>query len=193
VLEPTYPIETERLILRPFESGDSEPLLAILSDPDVMRFLETGPEGPDGVRRSLETKLGRWALRQEGDWLQLAVVPREGGAMIGFVTLIWVSREHRLGEIGFIFHPAHHGKGYAAEAADVMLSLGFEELGLHRIIGRCDARNAASARLLERLGLRREAHLVENELIKGAWTDELVFAMLDREWRTRPGPRLGRR
>jgi RimJ/RimL family protein N-acetyltransferase len=151
----------------------------------VARFLETGPEEADGVRRSLEVKLERSALRHEGDWLQLAVVPRDGGSMIGFVTLIWVSREHRTGELGFIFDPDHHGRGFAGEAAKVMLRVGFEEFDLHRIIGRCDARNAGSARLMERLGMRREAHLVENEMIKGEWTDELVFAILDREWRTR--------
>jgi RimJ/RimL family protein N-acetyltransferase len=185
VLAPAYPIATERLVLRPFEPGDFEPLLAILSNPDVARYLETGPEDAEGARRSLETKLKRSALRREGDWLQLAVVPREGGTMLGFMTLIWVSREHRLGEIGFVFHPEHHGKGFAGEAAEVMLRLGFEEFDLHRVIGRCDARNAGSARLMERLGMRREAHLVENEFIKGEWTDELLFAILDREWRTR--------
>ncbi len=64
----------------------------------------------------------------------------------------------------------------------MLLSLGFEEMKLHRIVGRCDARNTASARLLERLGMRREAHLVQNEWVKGEWTDELIFAMLDGEW-----------
>ena len=66
-----------------------------------------------------------------------------------------------------------------------MLSLGFEELGLHRIVGECDARNSASARVLERLGMRREAHLVENEFVKGEWASALIYATLDREWRAR--------
>jgi RimJ/RimL family protein N-acetyltransferase len=185
VLKPEYPIATERLLLRPFESDDYEPLLAILSNPEVMRFLESGPEGPDEVRASLETKLNRTALRREGDSLQLAVVPGEGGRMVGFVTLIWVSREHGR-EIGFIFDPDHHGRGYATEAMEAILPLAFDRLDLHRVVGRCDARNLASARLLERLGMRREAHLIENEVIKGAWTDELVYALLDRAWRS-PG------
>jgi RimJ/RimL family protein N-acetyltransferase len=190
VLEPEYPIVTERLVLRPFQPDDFGALLGILSNPDVVRLLEGDVEDADAVRRSLEIKLRRSALRQEGDWLQLAVVPREGGTMLGFVTLIWVSVEHRQGELGFVFHPDHHGKGFAREAATAMLRLGFDELDLHRVIGRCDARNAPSARLLERLGLRLEAHLVENELIKGEWTDELVFAILHREWRARE-PRRG--
>ncbi len=68
-----------------------------------------------------------------------------------------------------------------------MLRLGFEELGLHRIIGRCDARNIASGRLMERLEMRREAHLIESEFVKGEWADELVYAILDREWQGRAG------
>ena len=95
------------------------------------------------------------------------------------------SELHRQGEIGFVLHPDHHGQGYAGEAACAMLRLGFEELGLHRIVGRCEPRNEASARLLERLGMRREAHLIENEWVKGEWQSELVYAMLDREWRAR--------
>ena len=69
-----------------------------------------------------------------------------------------------------------------------MLRLGFEGLGLHRIIGRCDGRNAASARAMEKLGMRREAHLRENEIVKGEWTDEMVYAMLRSEWEP-PGGR----
>ena len=66
-----------------------------------------------------------------------------------------------------------------------MLRLGFDDFGLHRVIGRIDARNTASARVLERLGMRREAHFLQNEMIKGEWTDEVVFAMLEHEWRAR--------
>jgi RimJ/RimL family protein N-acetyltransferase len=66
-----------------------------------------------------------------------------------------------------------------------MLRLGFEDLGLRRIVGRIDARNAASARVLDRLGMRREAHFAQNEIIKGEWTDEVVYAMLQDEWRAR--------
>src|SRR5690349_19569807 len=108
-----------------------------------------------------------------------------GGAVIGDVSLTWVSEAHKQGEIGFALHPDYQGKGLAREAAEVMLRLGFEDLGLHRILGRLDARNAASAKLLERLGMRREAHIVENEFVKGEWTDELVYGLLAREWAAR--------
>jgi RimJ/RimL family protein N-acetyltransferase len=117
--------------------------------------------------------------------LVLAVERRDSGALIGDVNLRWLSAEHQQGEIGFVLHPDHHGQGFAREAATEMLRLGFEGLGLHRIIGRCDARNVASARLMERLGMRREAYLRENERVKGEWCDEYVYAMLALEWRAR--------
>jgi RimJ/RimL family protein N-acetyltransferase len=69
--------------------------------------------------------------------------------------------------------------------AGEVLRLAFEEFGRHRVIGRIDARNEASGRVVERLGMRREAHFVQNELLKGEWTDEVVYAVLDHEWQSR--------
>ena len=106
-------------------------------------------------------------------------------AVIGDATLFLLSAEHRQGEIGFLFHPDHHGRGYATEAAELLLQLAFEEFTLHRVIGRLEPRNEASVRVLERLGMRREAHFVENEFVKGEWQSELVYALLEREWRAR--------
>ena len=113
------------------------------------------------------------------------IVLPETGEPIGDVQLTWTSRQHRQGEIGYIVHPAHTGHGYATEAAALMLRLGFEELGLHRVEARLDARNLASARVLERLGMRREACLVQTRFVRGEWTDELVYAILQDEWRAR--------
>jgi RimJ/RimL family protein N-acetyltransferase len=191
VLRPTYPIETARLVLRPFEAGDLEALLAFHSLPEVARFLYWEARDREQVRGVLEAKVRQSVLEEEGQALALAVVWREVGVVVGEVSLVWLSRRHRQGEVGFVFHPGYQGRGLATEAAQVMLRLGFAELGLHRIIGRCDARNLASARVLERLGMRREAHFVHNELFKGAWGDELVYAMLDAEWEARVGRRTG--
>jgi RimJ/RimL family protein N-acetyltransferase len=102
---------------------------------------------------------------------------------------MWRSERHRQGEIGFILHPDHQGQGLATEAAVAMLELGFEELGLHRIYGCAEARNAASVRVMERLGMRREAHLVENEFVKGEWQSEVIYAILAPEWREARGAR----
>jgi RimJ/RimL family protein N-acetyltransferase len=90
--------------------------------------------------------------------------------------------EHRQGELGFIFHPDHQGHGYATEAAGALIAHGFEHYDLHRVYGRLEPRNAASARVLEKLGMRREALLLENEWVKGEWQSEAIYALLDREW-----------
>jgi RimJ/RimL family protein N-acetyltransferase len=183
VLRPNYPIATERLLLRPFEPGDLDALLAIHGDPQVTRYLYWETRGRDELRDVLAEKLGRTALADEGDGLNLAAVLKRTGELVGDVVLFWRSREHRQGEVGYMLDPAHGGRGYATEAVRELLRIGFEELGLHRITGQLDARNEASARVLERLGMRREAHLVENEFVKGEWTSGLVYALLEREWR----------
>lgn len=182
MLRPEYPLETERLILRPFSPADFDDLYDIHSRPEVARYLYWDARDGEQVRQVLERKAGQYELTEEGQGLAAAVVWRASGRVVGEVSLVWLSREHRQGEIGFSFHPAYQGRGLATEAAEVMLRLGFGELGLHRIIGRCDARNDASARLLERLGMRREAHFVHNEVFKGAWGEEYVYALLEDEW-----------
>ena len=185
MLRPAYPLETARLVLRPFSPGDLEELYAFHSLPEVARFLYWEPRDLGQVREALDAKLRQTVLEDEGQGLALAVVLRETGVVIGEVSLLWLSRRHRQGEIGFVFHPGYQGRGLATEAAEVMLGLGFEGLGLHRVIGRCDALNLPSARLMERLGMRRGAHFIHNEIFKGSWGDELVYAMLEDEWRAR--------
>jgi RimJ/RimL family protein N-acetyltransferase len=183
VLTPEYPIKTDRLILRPYTDDDLDAVYDVQSRADVTRYLYWGPRDRIQARGSLAQKIAATALHEEGDNLTLAVVLPETGRVIGDVLLMWTSREHRQGEVGYIFHPDHGGRGYATEAAELMLRIGFEELDLHRIVGRIDGRNTASARVLERLGMRREAHFIQNELVKGEWTDEVVYAMLAEEWK----------
>jgi RimJ/RimL family protein N-acetyltransferase len=185
VLRPEYPIETARLALRPFRMDDLDDLYAYHSRPEVVRYLYWEARDRAQVEEYLEGKLGLTALEDEGDGLMLGIVWREVGRLVGQVDLQWLSRKHRQGEIGFVLNPDYQGRGLATEAAEVVLRLGFDGLGLHRIVGRCDARNRASAGLMERLGMRREAHFVHNEIFKGEWGDELVYAMLDHEWRGR--------
>jgi len=182
MLRPTYPIETERLLLRPFVADDIEALHRIHSRADVTRYLYWEPWSPATTRDALARRQTLTQLTKAGDTMLLAVVTRDSGELVGDVNLHWTSDVHAQGEVGFVLHPDVHGRGYAGEAATALLRLGFEDLGLHRIVGRLDGRNRASARVLEKLGMRREAHLRENEWVKGEWTDEVVYAMLAREW-----------
>jgi RimJ/RimL family protein N-acetyltransferase len=179
-------IETERLLLRPFVAGDLDALLSMQSRSDVVRYLYWNPRSEIEVRTALQKKLASTGIHSEGDVIALAAVVKETNQVVGDFILQLISAEHQTGEIGFIVHPHHQGRGYATEAGREMLRIGFEDAELHRVIGRVEARNAASGRVLEKLGMRLEAHLVENEYVKGEWQSELVYAMLDREW---PGRR----
>ncbi|NLU68806.1 GNAT family N-acetyltransferase [Streptomyces sp. HNM0574] len=180
MIEIVDPVKTERLALRPFTEADAEDMLAFESLPEVARYLFNEPRTPEDNAKELATRQGQTALRKEGDTLMLAV--ELDGTVIGYTLLVWLSEEHKQGEFGYVLHPAHHGKGYATEASVEMLRIGFEQLGLHRIIGRCDPRNTGSAAVMERIGLRKEAHFVESEIFKGEWGGELHYAMLATEW-----------
>jgi RimJ/RimL family protein N-acetyltransferase len=178
-------IRTERLLLRPFRDADFAGLHAMHSLEEVARFLYWEPRSEGETRRVIARKIARPALVTDGESLDYAVELTATGALIGDVSLILRSRANRQGEIGYVFHPDHAGNGYATEAARALLALGFEDFGFHRIVGRLEAGNGASARVLERLGMRREAHLVENEWVKGEWQSEVVYALLQAEWRER--------
>ena len=176
---------TQRLRLRPFTLADLDDVAAYHSLPEVVRYLYWEVRGRDEVRAALEERRLMHRFAHEGDSVVLAVELAETGRVIGEVNLRWVSVAHQQGEFGFVFNPDHHGRGYASEAAGRLLDVAFDELGLHRVYGRADADNIASAALMRRLGLRQEAHFVQNEIFKGAWGDEVVFAILADEWRAR--------
>jgi RimJ/RimL family protein N-acetyltransferase len=180
VLEPAYPLETERLRLRPFAATDFDALYGMQSREDVARYLYWDARSRAEVREALEKKIASTAIRSETDALAMAAVLQQTGELVGDFVL-WLHGPEQ-GEIGFIVHPEHHGRGYATEAGRVLLGLAFEGVGLHRVIACAELRNTASARVLEKLGMRLEARLVENEWVKGEWQSELVYAMLDREW-----------
>lgn len=182
VHEPAWPIDTARLVLRPFEPSDLEALHAIHKDEENARWLYNDARTLAETRELLALKTAGSALGAEGEWLSAAVVLRVTGELVGDVSLLWASEAHRQGELGFIFHRAHQGNGFATEAARPMLAFAFATLGLHRVVGRLEPRNRGSGRVLEKLGMRREAHLVENEWVKGEWQSELVYAILAHEW-----------
>lgn len=194
---PQAPVVTARMVLRPFTVGDLDDLHAYQSIEEVTRYLYWSARTREESAASLAAKVAATSLGNEGDSIVLACeLPAgpHGGAVarvIGEVNLACRSRRHSQGEIGFVFHPDFGGKGYATEAAAAMLALAFGTYGLHRVEGRLDARNMASARVMERVGMRREAHLRENELFKGEWGDEFVYAVLDREWAALAGSERG--
>jgi RimJ/RimL family protein N-acetyltransferase len=161
--------------------------MAIQSRPDVVRYLYWEPRSEEAVRRWLTLALPVPSGKVENEALTVAVEDLETRQLAGTVSLFLRSFEHRQGEIGFIFHPDFQGRGLATEAVREVLRMGFQELQLHRIFGRCDGRNQSSAKLMARVGMRQEAKLIENEKVKGEWTDEWIYGMLASEWREANG------
>ena len=182
-MSPEWPLETERLTLRPFVENDFREFAAMQADPELARWLYHEARVGDDARAHFERKLSLSVLHAEGDWMSCGVVERSSAALVGDLSFHWVSAEHKTGEVGFIFARSHQGKGYATEAATALLDWAFAA-GFHRVIGRTEVRNTPSARVLEKLGMRQEALLVENEWVKGEWQSELDYAVLDREWRS---------
>jgi RimJ/RimL family protein N-acetyltransferase len=177
------PLRTERLILRPYTSEDIRSLHDLFGREDVCRYLPWPPMDIEQARAKLEQRLLQTHIGPDRDAMVPAAVEAATGRAIGEFMLRVRSREERQGEIGWSLHPDVHGRGFATEGAREMLRVGFEELGLHRIYADADPRNDASIRVMERLGMRREAHLVETWFLKGEWVDEVVYAILESEWR----------
>lgn len=180
-------LTTDRLILREFEEGDWEAVLAYQSDPRYLRHYAWSERAEEDARAFVRLFVG-WQGEEPRRRFQLAIVPRGEERLIGNCGLRVTDPVAREAEIGYELDPRGWGRGYATEAARAMLAFGFGTLRLHRVTARCLAENVASARVLERLGLRQEGRLREREWIKGRWRDTLLYAILDREWRLRARP-----
>ncbi len=175
------PIRTDRLILRRPTDADVGAVYAYRSRPDVCRYLPFEPQSRERVAGQIADVDSQLSAAERMLWLVAELA--ETGAVIGDVILFVRSTEHRGGEVGYVFAPEQAGRGYATEATAALVDFGFRELGMHRIVGRLDDRNGPSARVLERVGMRREALFLRNEWFKGEWCDEAVYAVLEDEWR----------
>jgi RimJ/RimL family protein N-acetyltransferase len=187
MLADLLPITTSRLMLRPFKSSDLTFFHSMVSREDVCRYLPWGPMDMDQARAKLEQRLRQTRLDADGDPLVLVAEERDSGRMVGEFMLMLKSLHSHQGEVGWSLHPDAQGRGFATEGARAMLGLGFDDLGLHRIAAGCDPRNTASLRVMDRLGMRREAEFVESEWAKGEWIGEVIYGMLASEWHSLGG------
>jgi RimJ/RimL family protein N-acetyltransferase len=177
---------TARLILRRFTQTDLPAFASYHSRRDVYRYLYADPPEGAGMEQAFADAL-KATFERDGDVYRLAVVRRDDDALLGEVLLKLASKDARQGEVGYIFNPDFSGAGYATEAVAAMIGIGFSTFDLHRIFARLDAQNRGSIGVAERLGLRREAHLIENDRFNGVWGDEYIYAVLEREWQARRG------
>lgn len=182
---PIAPTRTARLVIRPAVAEDADAVWGYRSQPEVGRWLHGLPTDQDDYRSRFGTP----------DHLAATLIVERDGDVIGdlYVAISdgWAQREvadaavRTQAEIGWVLDPAFHGHGYATEAVGELLRVAFEDLGVRRVVALCFADNDASWRLMERLGMRREAHGVEDSLHRsGAWLDGFTYALLASEWRS---------
>ena len=172
-------IATDRLVLRRFRTADAAPLAAYRSDPEVARYQSW--DAPFPLLRA-ETAVANF-IASDPDrpgWFQYAVERTADGVHIGDVG-VNLHPNRMQAEIGFTMAPAYQGRGYASEAVGAVLDRLFTVQGVQRVSAECDARNTASARLLERVGFRREGLRPQFTWINGEWTDDLLYGLLARD------------
>jgi RimJ/RimL family protein N-acetyltransferase len=172
-------LRTDRLILRELVESDAQRLFEIESQPRVNRYLTRMYEHVDEV---LEYVRGIVVESREVPRLTFDFAVTKGGQMIGRCGMHRDDKQPADAMFWYVLDPAHHGQGYATEAARALLAYSFGELGLHRVWADVDPRNPASMRVCERLGMRKEAHHIENVFIRDEWCDTVIYAMLRREW-----------
>lgn len=178
-------LSTARLIIRRFQERDAGTFAEYRSDPQVARYQSWTPPYPLAQAEQFVTEMAGAHPDVAGQWCQLAIEERDSGTHIGDVAAHVDADEPRLTTVGITLSPAAQGHGYATEALTALLDYLLIQRGKHRVRATCDTRNRASAALLERVGMRREAHRLANTREKGEWTDEYVFAVLADEWRQR--------
>jgi RimJ/RimL family protein N-acetyltransferase len=180
-LKPWFPIRTARLLLRELRETDFDDVHEYAADPAVARFMDWGPNPHAQTAEYMERKReeqGRWPR----DEVTLAVEHLADAKVIGSIRLAVSDRANLTGDLGYSFNGAYWRQGYASEAARVLIDVGFGVLGLHRIWAECDTENLGSWGVMEKLGMRREGHFRDGKLVKGAWRDRYLYAVLADEW-----------
>jgi aminoglycoside 6'-N-acetyltransferase len=178
------PIATDRLLLRSFRPGDEAEVFAYRSQPEVVRYIPGEPKTKEQVADLVAERASAGRVDEKSPILTLAV--ELGGRVVGDVLIHLDGldgHDGRQAEIGWVFHPDVAGQGYATEAARAITRAAFEDLGVHRVWAQLEPVNTGSARVCERLGMRREALFVNASWFKEEWTDLAVYAILDHEWR----------
>jgi ribosomal-protein-alanine N-acetyltransferase len=174
-------LETDRLILRKFTYEDWKDLYEYLSDEIVVKY--------EPYEVFTEDTCKQEAIRRSQNDAFWGVCLKENNQLIGNVFFQQQSlKEFLTWEIGYVFNPRYYGSGYATEACQRILKYAFEELGAHRIIGKCNPKNNASWKLLERLKMRREGHFKKPAFFKKTqdgkpiWHDAFQYSILEEEW-----------
>lgn len=173
--------KTGRLMLRRFHVDDTESFYSYRSKPEVAKF-QSWEDYQYHEAESFVKEQVRHHPNQPGTWFQFAIALTGTNQLIGDCALHTLLDEPRIVEIGFTLSPEHQGSGYAMEAVSALLHYLFDSLGKHKVIAFTDVCNIKSIAVLERVGMRREGHLLQNYMSKGQWVDEYQYAILKSDW-----------
>lgn len=176
-------LHTERLLLRPLAAADAGALFGVFSDPDVMRYWSCAPW--TGIAQADHYIAAAGEALASGAMLRLGIELAASGELLGQITLYGFSEQNRRCEVGYALGRAHWGRGYLGEALGAMLDYGFKALDLHRVEADIDPRNAASARLLERMGFVHEGLLRQRWIVAGEVCDTAFYGLLESDWEAR--------
>lgn len=175
------------MLLRDARADDLEPLLVLRNDPVVNRFMLRTHVDPETFRRE-------WLAVPDSETDFSCVAELDGQVVaMGFLDVVDGMGQPGMpkrtqGVLGYIVGPAFWGRGVGSDLARALLAVAFRDLGLRRVTASCNADNPASARVLEKAGMRREQHGVEDSWHADlGWVDGYQYALLDREWRALAG------
>jgi len=176
--------ETERLVLRDAQLSDVDDVYGYASDPAVVRHMFWGPNDLERTRQVLGARVAEQADPARRAF-ELMIVEKASGRVVGGAGLRLAEKRALEADLGYVLARAKWGQGIVPEACAKLLEVAFGWLGLHRVWASTDSENHASQRVLEKLGMRREAHFVQDQWVKGRYRDTLVYALTEAEYWSR--------
>ncbi|MBS1953156.1 MAG: GNAT family N-acetyltransferase [Cyanobacteria bacterium SZAS-4] len=173
-------ILTDRLRLRALQPKDAHEMQAYRALPEVFQYQGCGAKSLNEVQAFI-AGMANVDLSKPG-WNQVGIELVNDGSLIGDCG-IHILDDTRIAEFGITLDPKHHSKGYATEAVKAVIELLFSKYEKHRVFASVDPRNAPSLALMERLGMRKEGHFIESLWLNDTWVDDVIFAVLENEWK----------
>jgi len=173
-------LKTDRLYIRPVSKDDKESIFEYRSDSETNKYQGWIPDTIEDV----EVFIGKLSneINIPGTWFQFVIIVQESNTLIGDLGVHFIDAENKQVEVGCTLNKIYHGKGYATESLRKLIDYLINTLKKHRIVTSIDPLNINSIKLVERLGFRKEAHFIESIYSNGKWVDDVVFALLSREW-----------
>jgi ribosomal-protein-alanine N-acetyltransferase len=171
-------LETDRLLLRRIKPSDAGQIFKLRSDPDTMKFI------PRPIARTIEDAQNHYELIdskiEANSGINWAICLKSDSEMIGIIGHFLIKPEHYRAEMGYMLLPEFQGQGIVSEAIAAVIDYGFKMMKLHSIEAIIDPENHASARVLEKNGFLKEAHLKENEFYDGRFLDTVIYSLLNK-------------